>query len=111
MRFSGAILANVMIWTQTVIYPVYKASDARRGLNPLSDQNLAGGLMMVEQIVVTTLLLGWLFFQFAERDERRQTLLDLSAAHDQELSDARAARAATSADAAQRLRERLDGGS
>jgi cytochrome c oxidase assembly factor CtaG len=106
VRFIGAALGNVFIWAQTVFYPVYRESDARRGLNPLSDQNLAGGAMMVVQIVLTTLLLCWLFLRFAQQDEERQELLDLAAARGVELSDERAARAAVSG-SAERLRQRL----
>ncbi len=106
VRLLGAILANVLIWAQTVFYPVYKASDAARGLNALSDQNLAGGVMMVEQIFLTTVLLGWLFYRFARQDEARQSLLDLAAERGLELSDERARRAAN-AGTADRLRERL----
>lgn len=106
VRFIGAILANALIWTQTVVYPVYKTTDAARGLNALSDQNLAGGVMMVEQIILSTLLLGWLFYRFARQDEERQALLDLAAARGIELSDERASRAARSG-TTQRLRERL----
>jgi putative membrane protein len=106
VRFVGAVLANVLIWTQTAIYPVYKASDARRGLNPVSDQNLAGGVMMVVQIILTVLLLCWLFLRFAKRDEERQSLLDLAAERGVQLSDERAARAAL-AGTTRRLRERV----
>ena len=106
VRFVGAVLANVLIWAQTVFYPVYRSTDAARGLNPLSDQNVAGGVMMVEQVVLTTILLGWLFYRFAIRDEERQSLLDLATHEGVELSDERAARAAA-AGAAARLRERL----
>jgi len=106
VRFTGAVLANVLIWTQTVFYPVYRASDAHRGLNPLSDQNVAGGIMMVEQIILTTLLLGWLFYRVARQDEERQALLDLAAERGIALSDERASRAA-SAGAGERLRARL----
>jgi putative membrane protein len=106
VRFIGAILANVLIWAQTVFYPVYKSTDASRGLNPLSDQNLAGGVMMIEQIVLTTLLLGWLFYRFAQQDEERQELLDFAAEHGVELSDERAARAAR-AGRGKLLRERI----
>jgi putative membrane protein len=106
VRFLGAILANALIWTQTVVYPVYNATDAARGLNALSDQNLAGGVMMVEQIVLTTILLGWLFSRFARQDEERQSLLDLAADRGIELSDERARRAAR-AGTTERLRERL----
>lgn len=106
IRFVGAVLANLLIWTQSVVYPVYRAGDAGRGLNPLSDQNVAGGIMMVEQIILTTLLLGWLFYRVARRDEERQALLDLADQHGVPLSNDRAARAAA-ADAGDRIRQRL----
>jgi cytochrome c oxidase assembly factor CtaG len=110
VRFVGAVLANVLIWSQTVFYPVYNSTDHARGLNPLSDQNLAGGLMMVEEILLTTLILAWMFYLFAKQDEDRQELMDWAAEHGIELSDARAARAAASGQT-DRLRERLLSGS
>jgi cytochrome c oxidase assembly factor CtaG len=106
VRFAGAVLANVLIWTQSVIYPVYRSSDAARGLRPLSDQNMAGGVMMVEQIVLTTILLGWLFYRAMARDEERQELVELATRHGRALSFERAARAAD-AGAGDRLRQRL----
>jgi cytochrome c oxidase assembly factor CtaG len=106
VRVAGAILANVLIWAQTVFYPVYRASDAARGLNPLSDQNFAGGIMMVEQVILTALLLGWLFFRWLKQEGERQELLDLAAERHVELSDERAARAAAAGRAA-RLREQI----
>ncbi len=81
IRLIGAVLGNAMIWAQTLFYPVYKASDAARGLNPLSDQNLAGAAMMIEQMFLTIVLVGWLFLRFARQDEERQGLLDLAASH------------------------------
>jgi cytochrome c oxidase assembly factor CtaG len=110
VRLIGAILGNVLIWSQTVFYPVYRATDGARGLNPLSDQNVAGGLMMVEEMILTTLLLGWLFFRFARQDEERQALLDLAAERGFELSEERATRAARSGRGAA-LRERILAGS
>jgi cytochrome c oxidase assembly factor CtaG len=106
VRLIGAVLANVLLWSQTVFYPVYNATDAARGLSPLTDQNLAGGVMMVEESILTILLLGWLFFRFAKQDEERQSLLDLAAQRGIELSDERAARAAR-AGTADQLRERI----
>jgi putative membrane protein len=106
VRFIGAILGNVLIWAQTVFYPVYRPSDAARGLSALSDQNVAGGLMMVEEMILTTLLLGWIFYRFARQDEERQELLDLAAEHGVELSNERAARAARAGRGAL-LRERI----
>ena len=74
IRFAGAVLANILMWAQSVFYPVYRASDAARGLNALSDQNIAGAIMMVEQMLLTVGLLAWLFFRAARIDEERQDL-------------------------------------
>jgi putative membrane protein len=106
VRFVGSILGNVFVWTQTVLYPVYTESDARRGLNPLSDQNLAGGAMMIVQMILTAVLLVWLFLRFATQDEERQSLMDFAAERGIELSNDRARRAAA-AGATARLRRRL----
>jgi putative membrane protein len=110
VRFIGGVLGNVLLWTQEVVYPVYKASDAARGLNPVSDQNIAGGVMMIEEIILTILLLGWLFFRFAAQDEERQALMDLASGRGVELSNARAARA-VAAGHGEMLRERIRGAS
>lgn len=106
VRLIGAILGNILIWGSTVFYPVYRTTDAARGINALSDQNVAGGLMMIEEMILTTLLLGWLFFRFARQDEERQALLDFAAEHGVELSEERAARAAR-AGRGEALRERI----
>jgi hypothetical protein len=92
-----------------VFYPIYRATDARAGLNPLSDENVAGALMMVEQLLLTVGLLAWLFIRVAAQDEERQSLLDLAAERGVPLTEERAARAATGGGAA-RLHERLLGG-
>lgn len=106
VRGAGAVLGNVLIWAQTVIYPVYRASDGARGLNPISDQNLAGAAMMVEQMLLTALLVGWLFLRFARREEEQQRLLDAADRRGLPLSEQRAARA-VAAGAGERLRRRL----
>jgi cytochrome c oxidase assembly factor CtaG len=106
VRLLGAALANAFIWSQTLFYPVYRATDAHAGLNPLSDQNVAGAVMMVEQVLLTVGLLAWLFLRFAQQDEERQQLLDLARARGVPLADERAARA-VAAGAAGRLRERV----
>jgi cytochrome c oxidase assembly factor CtaG len=106
VRFTGAVLANVLIWAQTVFYPVYRGTDAVRSVSPLSDQNVAGGVMMIEEMILTTIILGWVFYKFAQQDEERQALLDFAQEHGIELSEERAARAAA-AGATERLRERL----
>lgn len=109
VRIVGSLLGNAMIWAQTVFYPVYRSTDAARGLNPVSDQNIAGGLMMVEQMLLTLLLLGLLFYRLAMRDEQRQDLVDAARARGVALSDERARRAAgAGVGAAERLRARIE---
>lgn len=108
VRFVGAVLGNVLIWTQTVLYPVYDATDAHRGLNPISDQNLAGAAMMIVQMLLTTGLACWLFLRYTRQEEQRQSLLDLAGREGLVLSDERAARASRAgAVAARRLRRLL----
>jgi cytochrome c oxidase assembly factor CtaG len=97
---------TALSWGQTAFYPIYRAPDVTRALSPLFDQSLAGGMMMVEQVVLTRILLGWLFQRWARRAEDAQSLLDLAAARGRPLADERAARAAQSGHSA-RLRERL----
>src|SRR5581483_8986685 len=87
VRFAGALLGNILIWASTVFYGTYKLTDPGHAISPLSDQNLAGGLMMIEEMVLTTVLLGWLFYRFAIQDEERQQLLDLAADRGIELSE------------------------
>ncbi len=62
--------------------------------------------MMVEQMILTTLLLAWLFYRFACQDEERQQLLDLASERGVPLSNERATRAAAAGTGA-RLRRRL----
>ena len=106
VRFIGSLLGNAMIWAQTVFYPIYRPTDAARGLSPVSDQNIAGGLMMVEQMEVTLVLLGWLFYRLVLRDEQRQGLVDYAHRQGVEISDERARRAAA-AGSGERLKARI----
>ena len=53
--------------------------------------------MMIAQILLTVLLLGWLFFRAAAEDEERQQLLELAADRGLELSEQRACASVCSA--------------
>ena len=108
VRMAGAVLANVLLWSQTVLYPVYGPGAARWGTTALADQNTAGALMMVEGSVLTIALFAWLFLRSARESEERQRLLELAAARGVELSDRRAARA-VAAGRGEELRRRLEG--
>jgi cytochrome c oxidase assembly factor CtaG len=106
VRFAGAVLANVMIWSGSVLYPDYAPGERKWSISPLADQGAAGNLMMIETGVVTLALFAWLFFQAAGRSMEKQELLDLAAERGIELDPRRAARA-VAAGQAERLRERL----
>jgi len=93
VRLSGALLANVFIWSGTVFYPDYAAGEAEHGVSALSDQGLAGSIMMIEGSIVTLALFAWIFLRAAAESERRQDLLDFAAAHGLALDESRAARA------------------
>jgi cytochrome c oxidase assembly factor CtaG len=94
VRFSGAVLANVLIWSGSPLYPDYGPTEAEHGISALADQGAAGAVMMVEGGLVTLGIFAWLFFRWARQDTERQELLDLAARHGVPLDPGRAGRAA-----------------
>jgi cytochrome c oxidase assembly factor CtaG len=109
VRLTGAVLANVLTWSGTVLYPRY-AGGGPWGISPLQDQTVAGAIMMVEGSLLTIGLFCWLFLRTAREGEERQALLDLAEARGIELTDRRAARAVAAGRGAE-LRQRIEGGS
>jgi putative membrane protein len=107
VRFTGALLGNVFVWSETVFYPDYRPGQESWDLSPLQDQGVAGTIMMVESSIVTVVLLGWLFVKAARESEEKQTLLELASARGVELSERRAARAVASG-RGEELRRRLE---
>jgi cytochrome c oxidase assembly factor CtaG len=107
VRFTGAILGNVFLWSESVFYPDYRPGQASWDLEPLQDQAAAGTIMMVESSIVTVLLLGWLFVKTARESEEKQALLELATARGLDLSERRAARAVASG-RGDELRRRLE---
>ena len=100
VRFTGTVLANVFVWSAAGFYPHYD-----RG-NALSDQIAGGGIMMVEQSIVTLGLFCWLFLKTAREAEERQSLRELAQARGVTIDDRRIARAVAAGQGA-RLRERI----
>jgi putative membrane protein len=107
VRFTGALLGNVFLWSESVFYPDYRPGQAEWDISPLQDQGVAGTIMMLESSIVTVVLLGWLFVKAARDSEEKQTLLELAQARGVELSDRRAARAVASG-RGDELRRRLE---
>jgi putative membrane protein len=76
-----------------VLYPDYGPGEAELGIAPLTDQAVAGVIMMVEGSILTIVLFGWLFLKAAGEGEERQRLMELATAEGVQLSERRAARA------------------
>ncbi|HEX3512306.1 MAG TPA: cytochrome c oxidase assembly protein [Solirubrobacteraceae bacterium] len=109
VRLAGTVLGNLFLWSGTVFYPFYSHGEAGSHISPLTDQSIAGAIMMVEESFLTLGLFCWLFLRAAREGEERQDLLDLAAARGVELSEQRAARAVAAGRGAD-LRRRIESG-
>jgi cytochrome c oxidase assembly factor CtaG len=110
VRLTGTVLANAMIFSGTVWYPIYRSGDAHWHISATADQISAAGVMMVEESILTICLFCWLFLKVARQNEERQELLDYAAANGIELDERRAARAVAAGRGAElweRMRSRL----
>jgi cytochrome c oxidase assembly factor CtaG len=108
VRFAGAILGNVLMWSGTVLYPKYAAGEAYWKISPLADQSTAGVVMMVEGTFLGLGLLAWVFFEVSREGIEKQRLLDLAVERGVELDEARAQRAVAAGQGA-RLERQLTG--
>ncbi|HET9197695.1 MAG TPA: cytochrome c oxidase assembly protein [Solirubrobacterales bacterium] len=106
VRFAGAILGNVLMWSGSVLYPKYAAGEAYWNIGPLADQSTAGVVMMVEGTFLGLGLLAWVFFEVSREGIEKQRLLDLALERGVELDEARAQRA-VAAGQAERLERQL----
>lgn len=93
VRLVGAVLGNVMVFAGTVFYPFYRPGDALWHISQIADQVAAGGLMMVEESLLTIGLFCWLFLRVAGQNDERQALLDYADQHGLSLEESRAQRA------------------
>jgi len=108
VRFTGAILGNVLMWSGSVLYPIYAPGERYWGISPLADQSTAGTIMMVEGTFLALGVLAWVFFQVAREGTEKQDLLDLARERGVELDERRAQRAVAAGHGAL-LEERLTG--
>lgn len=108
VRFAGAILGNVLMWSGTVLYPKYAEGEAYWNITPIADQSTAGVVMMVEGTFLGLGLLAWFFFEASREGIEKQRLLDLARERGVELDEARAQRAVAAGQGA-RLERQLIG--
>jgi cytochrome c oxidase assembly factor CtaG len=106
VRFIGAVLGNVLMWSGTVLYPIYRPGERFWGISPLTDQSTAGVMMMVEGTFLMLGVLAWVFLEVARQGTEKQHLLDLAYERGVQLDEARAQRAVAAGHGAL-LEERL----
>ena len=104
--FSSMGMANILMWSGTVLYPIYAEGEHAHGIAPLTDQSLAGAILMIQGGVVMLAVFVWVLLRWAREDTERQELIDLAERLQVPLSDQRAARAA--AGRGTELRRRLE---
>jgi putative membrane protein len=109
VRFSGVVLGNVLMWSDSVLYDVYAKGEASWGISPITDQSMAGVVMMAEGTVLGLGLIAWFFFQAAREGIEKQRLIDLAWERGVELDPARAQRA-VAAGQGERLERQIVGG-
>jgi putative membrane protein len=93
VRFAGAILGNVLMWSGSVLYPIYAPGERYWGISPIADQSTAGVIMMVEGTFLALGVLAWVFLEVAREGTERQRLLDLAHERGLALDEGRAQRA------------------
>jgi cytochrome c oxidase assembly factor CtaG len=108
VRFSGAILGNVLMWSGSILYPVYAEGERYWHISAQADQSTAGALMMVEGTFLALGVLAWVFLDVARQGIEKQRLLDLAWERGVELDPARAQRA-VAAGQSERLERQLIG--
>jgi cytochrome c oxidase assembly factor CtaG len=77
VRFAGAVLGNVLMWSGSVLYPIYGKGERFWNLSPIGDQSTAGAIMMVEGTFLALGVLAWIFFEVPRHGSERQRLLEL----------------------------------
>jgi len=93
VRFSGAVLANVLMWSGAVLYPIYAPGERYWGISAVADQSTAGVIMMIEGTFLALGVLAWVFFEVAREGTEKQRLLDLAQDRGVALDERRAQRA------------------
>jgi len=76
VRSVGMIFANVLVWASSPFYDPYRSGGSHYGISPLADQQLAGGVMLLYDSLLTLVAIAWLFLRMAQEGEARQELLE-----------------------------------
>jgi putative membrane protein len=101
------ILANALMWSDSIFYPAYSATAESHGIEPIADQSTAGAILMGECMVLALALFAWVFLRWAREDTERQNLLDLADGLGVPLTPERATRAVAAGRGAE-LKRRIE---
>lgn len=93
MRLIATVLGNILMWDGQVLYNVYAAGEAKHHIDAVTDQSIAGVVMMVEGVFLGLGVLAWFFFRAANEGIEKQRLLDLAYTNGVDLDPDRAQRA------------------
>ncbi len=96
VRFASAVLGNILMWSGTILYPIYAKGEAYWHVSAQADQSTAGALMMVEGTFLALGVLAWVFLDVARQGIEKQRLLDLAEERGLELDERRVQRAVAS---------------
>ena len=69
-RMLGMMLGMAFVLIRTPVYTGVYGSGTRRGLEPLADQQLAGAMMVVLDILIMLFALAYFFWRAAEQHDR-----------------------------------------
>ena len=78
VRVAGAALANVLLFSSAVLYPDYAPAERGWDIGAITDQQIAGGIMLAEGSLITLALLAWLLTRTIRAQEEAQGLVDLA---------------------------------
>ncbi|MBK8294750.1 MAG: cytochrome c oxidase assembly protein [Solirubrobacterales bacterium] len=93
VRFTAALLGNILMWTQVTLYNNYDAGHLKWGISAIQDQSTAGVIMMIEGTFLILGVLAYTFFEAAKQSTQKQELMDLAHNEGAILDEARAERA------------------
>jgi len=78
VRFTAAVLGNILMWTAYPLYSNYTAGEAKWGISAVADQSTAGVIMMVEGTFLILAVLAVTYFESAQKSIKKQELIDLA---------------------------------
>ncbi|HEY8466880.1 MAG TPA: cytochrome c oxidase assembly protein [Solirubrobacterales bacterium] len=108
VHLFNTVLANAFLFSGETFYEGYaERALAEHGMDPASDQGIAGGILMAQGFVVMLGVLTYEILRWAREESESQELVDLAREAGVELDEERAQRAARAGNA-EVLRKRIE---